>query len=163
KSLVAQKAELDVVLQAQLQVAVADRRVMMRLELSLDAGGSLQQLAQLDHAAPPAAVERVEDGALAAALGPAQEVGGEVEAGGLPALRAGGVQEKDAERHRQPLAAVDDAHQVGVLQVVIAHLVALVAVAAGKHLGERLHLGVEAVAEAAGRRAASSASRRRCS
>ena len=53
---------------------------------------------------------------------------GKGEAGGFPALSAGGVDIKDAEHHRQAFAAVDDPHQVGVLQIVVGQLVARVAI-----------------------------------
>ncbi len=46
----------------------------------------------------------------------------------VPALRARGVQIEDTERHRQPFAAVDDPHQIGVLHVVVGQLVTAVAV-----------------------------------
>ena len=53
---------------------------------------------------------------------------GKGQADAVPALRARGVQVKDAERHRQPFAAIDDPHQIGILHVVVGQLVAAVAV-----------------------------------
>ena len=53
---------------------------------------------------------------------------GKGEARRFPALGAGGVDKQDAERDRQPFAAVDDTHQIRVLQVVVGQLVARIAV-----------------------------------
>ena len=60
----------------------------------------------------------------------------EVEPHHMPALSAGGVNVKDAERHGQALAAVDDPHQIGVLHVLIGEGIALIAVALGQHFRE---------------------------
>ena len=53
---------------------------------------------------------------------------GKSEPGRFPALRAGGVDKQNAEHDRQPFAAVDDPHQIGVLQIVVGQLVARIAV-----------------------------------
>jgi len=66
-----------------------------------------------------------------------QEMPREVEPLGRPALGPRRVQIEDAERDRQALAAVDHAHQVGVLRVVVGERVAAVAVALPDHRVER--------------------------
>ena len=75
------------------------------------------------------AVERVDDDAVVGAAQTEQEMGREVDPGDLPALGPGGMDTEDAEGDRQAAAAVDDAHQVGVLHVVIGRGVAFVSVA----------------------------------
>src|SRR6202158_2357863 len=62
---------------------------------------------------------------------------GKAEADAVPALRPRGMQVKDAERHRQAFAAIDDPHQVGVLQIVVGQLVAAIAVFQEDDLVER--------------------------
>ena len=56
----------------------------------------------------------------------------------VPALGPRGMQIEDAERHRQAFAAVDDPHQVGVLQIVVGQLVAAIAVFQQDDLVERV-------------------------
>ena len=73
-----------------------------------------------------------------------QEMRGKGQALGLPALAAGDVEIEDRQRHRQALAPLDDAHEVGVLQVVVGLGVAAIAVGARDHLGERLGRGAAA-------------------
>ena len=69
-------------------------------------------------------MERVEDQPLGAVRQPHKKMAGEGEPDGFPALGAAGVHVKDSQRHGQPLPAVDDAHQIGVLQIVIGQRVA---------------------------------------
>ena len=82
-------------------------------------------------------MERVEDQPLGAVAEPDQEMSGKGQPDAVPALRARGVQIEDPERHRQPFAAVDDPHQIGVLHVVVGQLVAAVAVFQQDDLVER--------------------------
>jgi hypothetical protein len=56
------------------------------------------------------------------------------------------VQIEDAERHRQAFAAIDDPHQIGVLQIVIGQLVAAVAVLQQQDFVQRPGTGGEIAA-----------------
>ena len=111
---------------------------MLGRQLDLLPGHRLQQLAQLRRVADPAAVERVEDQPLGAFAQPDQEMPGKGQPDAVPALRPRGMQIEDAERHRQAFAAVDDPHQIGVLQIVVGQLVAAIAVFQQDDLVERL-------------------------
>src|SRR5262249_19013571 len=104
----ADQAELQIVLQAEQYLAIADRGVVARLKLAPAAGDRLQQLAQLRRALESAAGERIEDADAVGRLETQEEMAGKGEARHLPALRAARMEIENAERHRQPLAAVDD-------------------------------------------------------
>src|SRR3984893_9297204 len=54
----------------------------------------------------------------------------------LPALSAAGVHVENTERHRQAFPAVDDAHQIGILQVVIGQRIAGIPVSQKQDLVE---------------------------
>ena len=136
-ALLLHQPRFEVVLQAQQHIAVRDRRVIFRRQLAVAADDRLQQLAQFGRAADLAAVERIEDQPLRPVGQPDQKMAGKGEPGRLPALRAGGVDEQDPEHHRQPFAAVDDPHQIGVLQIVVGQLVAGIAVLQQDDLVER--------------------------
>ena len=62
---------------------------------------------------------------------------GKGQPGRLPTLGAGGVDEQDSEDHRKPFPAVDHAHQIGVLQIVVSQLVAGIAILQQDDLIER--------------------------
>ena len=72
---------------------------------------------------------------------------GERQSLGRPSLGAGDMQIEDRQRHRQALAALDDAHEVGVLQIVVGLAVAAIGVGARDHLGEGLGRGAAPVDE----------------
>src|SRR5205814_10526683 len=118
------EARLQVVLQAQQYVTVRYRSVVLALKLAVDAGGRLQQFAQFGCSADSAAMEGVDDQPLGTVRQADKKMAGKGEPDGLPALGAARVHVENAESYRQALPAVDDAHQVGVLQVVIAQFIA---------------------------------------
>ena len=76
--------------------------------------------------------------ARAVDLDPDQEMAGEGQALGVPALPARDVQVKDRQRDRQALAPLEHARDVGVLQVVVGLVVAAIAVGPGDHLAQPL-------------------------
>ncbi len=122
-------ARLDhVVLQAQQHVAVARpaRNAPGASSASVPAP-SFNSSRSSAGPQPASAMERVDDGALAAILEPDQEMAGKGEAGDRPALGARRMDVEDAQRHRQALAPVDHPHQVGVVEVVVGRLVAFIA------------------------------------
>src|SRR3984893_1154179 len=131
------EARLEVVLQAQQDVAVRDRRVVFGQQLAFLTGSRLQQLAQLGGAADLAAMERIEDQPFASIGEPDQKMAGEGEADRVPTLGAAGMHVEDSEGYRQALPAVHDTHQIGVLQIVIGQLVAGIAVLQKDDLVER--------------------------
>src|SRR6185437_5231887 len=109
----------EIVLQPEQNAAVADRRVIIGIELVGVGTAGLQHAAELGRVRRGTAAERIDDEAPSAGLQPDQETAREIEADHLPALRAGGMQIKDAERYRHATAALDHPHEIGVLQVVI--------------------------------------------
>jgi hypothetical protein len=129
--------KLDIVLQPQQHLAVADRRVVFGLELGGAAGRRLEHLAQLGRRADDSGIEGIDDGALALMLEPHQEVPGKRQPGHPPTLRPSAMDVEDAESDGQPLAAIDDPHQIGVLQIVIGRRVALIGIFAEDDLVER--------------------------
>ncbi len=72
---------------------------------------------------------------------PDQKVPGEVQPLGIPALVACDLEIEQRQRHRQALAALDDLHEVGVLQVVVGRAVAAIGEGLGDHFGQRLGHG----------------------
>src|SRR5207248_4030816 len=98
--------------------------VVLGLKLAVETGGRLQQFAQFGCSADPAAVERVEDQPVGTVRQTDKKMPGEGEPDRLPALGTAGVHVENAERDRETLPAVDDPHQVRVLQVVIGQCVA---------------------------------------
>ena len=121
---------------------------MLGLKLAVGTGGRLQQFAQFACGADPSAVERVEDQPLGTVRQTDKKMAREGEPDSLPALGAAGVHVENAERHRQALPAVDDAHQVRVLQVVIGQRVAGIPVFQKHDLVE----GAGSLGDIAGRR-----------
>ena len=120
-------ADLHVVLQPQQDVDIADRLEELGRQLGLVAGGGLDQPAQLGRIAGPTAMERIDDRAFAFAIDAHQEMPGKGDAIDLPALSATSVDVENPESHRQSAPPVDDAHQIGVLQIVIGRIVAAIA------------------------------------
>src|SRR6516162_9367281 len=82
-------------------------------------------------------MKRVEDQPLGTIRQPDQKMPRECEPDCVPALGAAGMHVEDSERHRQALPPVDDAHQIGVLQVVIGQLVAGITIFEQDDLVER--------------------------
>src|SRR5262249_44790585 len=72
----------------------------------------------------PAAMKGVEDQLFRTGRQANKKMAGEGEAIGFPTLRAARMHIENSERHRQAFPAVDNPHQIGVLQVVIALVVA---------------------------------------
>ncbi len=66
---------------------------------------------------------------------------GKGEARHLPTLSAASTEIENAERHRQPLAPIDHAHEVGVLQIVVGEVIAAIAVGADDYRAQRLGSG----------------------
>src|SRR3546814_4170175 len=99
--------------------AASDRGVVLREQFRVRPPARLQQLAQILHRALAAALERIEDRTCAAMVEPQQEMTRKVEPDHVPVEPVRRTQHQDAQRHRQPLAPVDDAQEVGVLQIVI--------------------------------------------
>src|SRR5205085_3645152 len=124
-------------------VTVADRRVMRGRQLDLLPGCGLQELAQHRGPADLPAMKRVEDQAFRAVPEPDQEVPRKSKTEALPTLRPRPVQIENPERHRQAFAAIDDPHQVAVLEIVVSQFVAAVAVLQQDDLVERLRTGGE--------------------
>src|SRR5437868_12106959 len=116
---------------------------MLGRQLDLLPGCGLQELAQHPRLADLPAMKGVEDQALLAVPEPDQEVPGKSKADALPTLRPRRVQIENPERHRQPFAAIDDPHQIAVLQIVVSQFVAAVAVLQQDDLVERLRTGGE--------------------
>ena len=102
---------------------------MLLGELRLGPLHRLQQRAHLPGVADLAAVERVEDRALACTVEAQEKMSRKAEAHDVPAAASGRVHIENAERDRQSLAPVDDAYEVGVLQVVVGRAVAFITVA----------------------------------
>ncbi len=116
---------LDVVLQTQKDVAIADAGIMAGLQfrhLARSRFEALPEIAGLQH--PPA----IEGSRIAARPSWNRRMtkwpGKLTPSICQPWLR--GMDIEDGERHGQTLAAVDHAHQIGILQIVIIHAVAAI-------------------------------------
>ena len=136
-------AQAKIVLQPQQHVAVANRRAMLRRQRHVAAGDGVHQLAQRDGVARAPAIEGIEDRPLAADSDAHEEVAGQRQPVHLPALGAGDVNGEDAEGDRKALATVDDAHEVGVLRVLVGQRIATIAIAPEQNLVERSNARVE--------------------
>ncbi len=113
------------------------------LELGIEAARRLEQPAQPGGVEDATAVERIEDRGLSAALDTDQEVSGKAEPRGAPPLCPGGVQVQDPERHRQPLAPIDDPGQVGVVEIIVGLGIAAIPEGAENDVVERLDAAAE--------------------
>ena len=128
---------LDIVLQPDEDIAVADGFVMGGNQFGVEPGGRLEQFAQIGRRPLDAVIERVDNQPVAVLAGADQEMAGEIQPVRREPVGAGGMQIQNAERHRQALLAVDHAHQVGVLDIVIGEHVAVIAVLSQHHPVQR--------------------------
>src|SRR6185437_13277274 len=133
---------------SQQHITVADWRVVLGCPLDILPGCGPQELAQHRGFADLSAMKRVEDQAFRAVAEPDQEVPGKSEADTLPALRPRRVQVENPERYRQTFAAIDDPHQIAILQIVVSQFVAAVAMLQQDDLVERLRTGSEIASSA---------------
>ena len=92
---------------------------MLGGQLGILAAHAMQQLAQLRGVAGAPGMERIEDRPVASAPDAHQEVAGEVQPGGVLAHGARDMDVDDAQRHRQALAPLEHAREIGVLQIVV--------------------------------------------
>ena len=92
---------------------------MLRMQLGIGPHHLAQQAAQVGGTAHHAVMERIDDMAGTVDADPDQEVRRKSQPFGIPMAQARDMQIEDRQRHRQPLAALDDTHEVGVLQVVV--------------------------------------------
>ena len=105
------------------------------------------QFAQLGGVAHQAVMERVDDVARAVDRHPDQEMAGKGQALGVPTLSARDMEIEDRQRHRQALAPLDDAREIGILQIVVGLAVAAIGVGARDHVGQPFGRGTAAVHE----------------
>src|SRR4029453_12471009 len=106
----------DVVLQPEQHVAVRHRIEMLGMQLGLGPQHLAQQAAQVGGVAHRAVVKRIDHVPRAVDADADQEMRGEGQALGLPALAAGDVEIENRQRHRQALAPFDHAHRGGGLR-----------------------------------------------
>ena len=81
-------------------------------------------------------MEWIDDVARVVDRHPDQEMAGKGQALGVPTLGARDVQVEDRQRHRQTLAPLDDARQIGILQVVVGLAVAAIGISTRDHVGQ---------------------------
>ncbi len=137
---VAHRPQLDVVLQADQDVAIAHGRVMRGAHFGAGAMQVLEPPAQIPRTHDPSSVKRVEDRPLCARFEAQQEVRGKIQSDDVGTASPGGMEIQNAESHRQALAPVDHMHQVRVVHVFVCFGVALVTEFHREDLAQRRNL-----------------------
>ena len=131
--------QLDVVLQAQQHRAIGHGRVVIGLQFRVRPLQTLEQTAQRFGVQRLAEIERIDDRAPVGPVDAHQEMAGEGQAPGSPALGARGVDPQHGERHGQTAPAIDHMGEIGIAKIVVGIAIAAIAQAFDQRVMQRHH------------------------
>lgn len=120
-------ARFDVVLQTHKDVAIADRGVMVGRQFGFHPRRCFEKFAQINGRAFNSFIERIDDQPCAVFTGTYHKMAREVDPVSGEAMGPGSMQIQNAQRHRQPFFSIYDAHQIGILNIVIGEHIAVIA------------------------------------